>query len=202
MTILFANNAKTTVADSPLSIGSTTITVADGSKFPSPGANEYFYCTLADAAESVIEIVRCTSRTGNALTVVRGQDGTSAVSWLFGSKCEIRVCRAALNELGCVVNTQQLSGNGSTTGFTLSVAPYTQNTTDVFITGVKQVPGSDFTVSGTTLTFTTAPPSGTNNIFVQSRTPIAEIVSIKEAMLDPLILVPSKVFAASKLGGF
>ena len=36
------------------------------------------------------------------------------------------------------------------------------------ISGVVQTPTVDYTVSGTTLTFTTAPPSGTNNITVQN----------------------------------
>ena len=38
----------------------------------------------------------------------------------------------------------------------------------VNISGVVQTPDVDFTVSGTTLTFTTAPPAGTYNITVQN----------------------------------
>lgn len=53
------------------------------------------------------------------------------------------------------------SGNGSTTVFTLGTAPGVPANMVVSISGVIQTPGSDFTVSGTTLTFTTAPPNGT-----------------------------------------
>ena len=52
------------------------------------------------------------------------------------------------------------SGNNSTTAFTLSFDPGDENNTRVFIDGVYQSK-SNYTVSGTTLTFSTAPPSGT-----------------------------------------
>lgn len=58
------------------------------------------------------------------------------------------------------------SGNGSTTAFTLSVAPASVNSIDVQVSGVSQSPQT-YSVSGTTLTFSAAPPSGTNNIVVR-----------------------------------
>lgn len=58
------------------------------------------------------------------------------------------------------------SGNGSTTAFTLSVAPASVNSIDVQISGVSQSPQT-YSVSGTTLTFSAAPPTGTNNIVVR-----------------------------------
>lgn len=58
------------------------------------------------------------------------------------------------------------SGNGSTTAFTTTVAPASTSSILVAITGVLQDP-STYTVSGTTLTFSTAPPSGTSNISVR-----------------------------------
>lgn len=63
--------------------------------------------------------------------------------------------------------TQRYSGNGTTTAFTLPQTPAIAAACDVFISGVHQVPGVDFTVSGATLTFTEAPPAGTNNVFVR-----------------------------------
>lgn len=62
--------------------------------------------------------------------------------------------------------TDQFSGNGSTTVFTMSVAPATTSSILVAITGVVQDP-STYSVSGTTLTFSAAPPSGTGNISVR-----------------------------------
>ena len=58
------------------------------------------------------------------------------------------------------VTVDAFSGNNSTTAFTLTLDPGDENNTRVFIDGVYQSK-SNYTVSGTTLTFSTAPPSGT-----------------------------------------
>ena len=55
--------------------------------------------------------------------------------------------------------------NGSTTAFTLqvsgsNVSPGTANEITVSLGGVIQNPGTDYTIAGSTLTFTTAPASG------------------------------------------
>lgn len=60
-----------------------------------------------------------------------------------------------------------LSGNGSTTVFTLPNAVVSAAQIIVVVANVVQNPSTAFTVSGTTLTFTSAPPSGTNNIWVE-----------------------------------
>jgi hypothetical protein len=62
--------------------------------------------------------------------------------------------------------TDTFSGNGSTVAFTMSVAPATTTSILVAITGVVQDP-STYSVVGTTLTFSAAPPSGTSNISVR-----------------------------------
>lgn len=62
--------------------------------------------------------------------------------------------------------TDTFSGNGSTVAFTMSVAPATTSSVIVAITGVLQDP-STYSVSGTTLTFSAAPPTGTSNISVR-----------------------------------
>ena len=59
----------------------------------------------------------------------------------------------------------QFSGNGATTAFTLTYAPASTTSIIVSISGVVQNPNT-YSVSGTTITFTPAPPSGTNNIAV------------------------------------
>jgi hypothetical protein len=62
--------------------------------------------------------------------------------------------------------TDQFSGNGSTTAFTLSAAPAGTSSILVAISGVVQDP-STYSVVGTTLTFSPAPPTGTGNISVR-----------------------------------
>ena len=61
----------------------------------------------------------------------------------------------------------RLSGNGSTVAFTLEHAVGSDEDILVSVDGVIQEPSIAYAVSnGTTLTFTAAPSSGTNNIFV------------------------------------
>ena len=59
--------------------------------------------------------------------------------------------------------TDQFSGNGSTTAFTMSVAPANPASVLVTVSGVLQDP-STYSVSGNTLTFSQAPPLGSANI--------------------------------------
>ena len=61
---------------------------------------------------------------------------------------------------------KRFSGNASTTAFTLDVAPSSTLDIEVFVENVRQDPNSAYSLSGTTLTFAAAPPSGTNNIYV------------------------------------
>ncbi|MDB4343317.1 hypothetical protein OAA25_00405, partial [bacterium] len=56
-------------------------------------------------------------------------------------------------------------GDSSTTAFTLSNNPGNENNTQVYIDGVYQQK-TTYSVSGTTLTFSSAPPTGTANIEV------------------------------------
>ena len=64
----------------------------------------------------------------------------------------------------------EFNGDGSTTQFTLTQVPSASNAANfiVFVNNVYQRFGSSFayTVDGAALTFTSAPPSGTNNIQV------------------------------------
>lgn len=55
--------------------------------------------------------------------------------------------------------TDYFTGNGSTTSFTMSVAPATTSSILVTITGVVQDP-STYGINGTTLTFSPGPPTG------------------------------------------
>ena len=71
------------------------------------------------------------------------------------------------------VTKDTFSGNGSTTAFTLSKTA-TTNGVAVYVENVRQIPTTAYAVSGTTLTFTAAPPSGTNNIYVMHHnTPVS-----------------------------
>lgn len=67
---------------------------------------------------------------------------------------------------GTVFNsTNRFDGDGATTVFTLTKDPVSRANTQVYINGVYQQKNT-YSVSGTSLTFTSAPPSGTQNIEV------------------------------------
>lgn len=90
---LTSNNAKTTLAQS-FPTGSTSLALASGTGalFPQPGTTNYplgsqtfFRLSLTDAAtQTKREIVYVTARTGDTLTVLRGQDGTTPINWAVG----------------------------------------------------------------------------------------------------------------------
>ena len=61
------------------------------------------------------------------------------------------------------------SGDGSTTAFTMSKSVLLVTDIEVFIANVQQEPTTAYTVSGTTLTFSSAPANGTNNVYVIHR---------------------------------
>jgi hypothetical protein len=69
------------------------------------------------------------------------------------------------------------SGNASTTAFTLSRPVASVAQVQAVISNVPQDPGSAYTVSGSTITFTSAPPSGTNNIYVSYTSPITQVIA-------------------------
>jgi hypothetical protein len=62
--------------------------------------------------------------------------------------------------------TDTFSGTGSQVAYTMTVAPANTSSIIVAVTGVLQDP-STYSVSGTTLTFSAAPPTGTSNISVR-----------------------------------
>ena len=89
----------------------------------------------------------------------------------------------------------KFSGTGAQTAFTLSSNPGSINALIVTISGVKQTPTADYTLSGTTLTFTSAPASGTDNIVVQYGTVIVSTVTpadgtVTGAKFDPAAVTP------------
>lgn len=53
-----------------------------------------------------------------------------------------------------VINKEQFTGDGSSTQFVLSTAPSDENNIIVYVDGVMQEPDQNYTLSGTTLSFT------------------------------------------------
>jgi hypothetical protein len=93
------NNAAGTLASGITnSATSITLTATHGARFPTLGASDYFYGTLADASNN-LEIVKVTARSGDVLTVVRGQDGTTGLAYSAGDRFELRPCNAMMEAI-------------------------------------------------------------------------------------------------------
>jgi hypothetical protein len=73
------------------------------------------------------------------------------------------------------------SGTGSATVFTLSRPVASVAQVQVVIDNVAQNPSTAFTISGSTITFTSAPLSGTNNIYVYYTSPITQVIAPSQA---------------------
>ena len=106
---LFANNAGTTLADG-ISSGAPTLAVSSGqgALFPSPAAGQQFAITLISATNILTrEIVYCTARSTDTFTIVRAQEGTTALAWNAGDLVQ------NLNTAGTMASFQSLGIAGS-----------------------------------------------------------------------------------------
>jgi hypothetical protein len=77
---------------------------------------------------------------------------------LSGEKIAVHTTTASVHD-GTTALNQAFTGDGSTTDFTLSQDPKSENNTQIYINGVYQQK-TDYTVTGTTLAFDTAPDTG------------------------------------------
>lgn len=95
---LVANNAVATLASGILDTDlALTLSAGQGALFPTITGGDYFYATLSDTLNN-LEIIKCTARVGDVLTVVRAQDGTSARAYGAGDILELRPTAALFNE--------------------------------------------------------------------------------------------------------
>jgi len=163
-----------------LGIGSTgqVLTVSGGTTVwstPSSGAGTItrtdFTATAGQTVFSVtysvglIDVYRNGVKLATAdFTATNGTSFTLATAANVGDIVQAEVF-SALN-LYSSMTADTFSGNGSQTAFTMTVSPASAASVLVVISGVTQEP-STYTVAGTTLTFSPAPPTGTNNISVR-----------------------------------
>lgn len=91
MTIQLKNNASGTLATAiNASDTGIVLTTGNGANFPALSTGDYFYATL-ESTGGTSEIIKVTARSGDSMTVVRAQEGTSAQSFAAGSRIELRV---------------------------------------------------------------------------------------------------------------
>lgn len=97
MSLKFTNNATATLLTA-ITAGGTSLNVASGagSLFPAISSPDTFYCTLYNSTASNYEVVLVTARVGDLFTIVRGQDGTTALNWSAGDSIDLRANAAVL----------------------------------------------------------------------------------------------------------
>ena len=94
---------------------------------------------------------------------------------------------------------KRFSGDGSTTAFTLDIAPSSVFDIEVFVENVRQDPNSAYSISGTTLTFTGAPPSGTNNIYVVHQAKAVGTIDVPASGVVPASLASNIISGQTEL---
>lgn len=111
--LLFKNDATSVLASAVTNIAtSMTLSPGAGTLFPSPTAGQYFKMDVRDALTGLIhEVVHVTACSGDTLTVVRGQEGTTAVAWAAGDDV---YCGPTAGTLAAMVQSDQLQ-NGTYT---------------------------------------------------------------------------------------
>lgn len=98
MKVKFKNNAVTTLSGN-ITNSATSITVTDGSVFPTITGDEYFIAVISDSPTN-FEIVKVTARSTNTLTVVRNQESSGAKAFNSGARIQNRLTAGELENLG------------------------------------------------------------------------------------------------------
>lgn len=140
------------------------------------------YLSSTDVQSAVTEVTADLATTSGA-----GYVGFSPTGPVTASTVQAAIAQV-LSMVGYGSSYADLfSGDGIQTVFTLSNNPGNQNQLDVSVDGTTLRPGLDYTwTSGTTLTFTVAPPVGTDNVLVRyvQIVPVGTYNQTIQALLD------------------
>ena len=149
MTCLAANNASARLATS-VTVEDLAIQLAtgEGAMFPTPSADDYFMITVFEQTGDAfnMEIMKCTHREGDVLTVERAQEGTSAAAFSVSGRVENRFTAGMYNAMGDEVRAiaqsvqQQLDGKQDT--LTFDTTPTAGSSNPVTSDGIKNAIGN------------------------------------------------------------
>ena len=115
---LFSNNATTTLSANITNVAtSISVVTGKGELFASPTGGDYELLTITDGTN--YEIVKCTARSTDTLTVTRAQEGTTARTWSAGATVAGYITKGTLEELrmqGAGSNAILIGGSATSTG--------------------------------------------------------------------------------------
>lgn len=114
--ILFTNNAVSTLAGSLTNVA-TTVSVAagTGALFPALSGGDYFRAVLVKLVAGVptYEFIKVTARSTDALTFTRAEEGSTALTFSAGDRIELRLSKQSIADLPFAALT-----GGTITGLT------------------------------------------------------------------------------------
>lgn len=128
---------------------------------------------LANAAAASATAAAGSATTAAGYASASATSATNANTSASSAAASLSAITPIANSLAPTITTY--SGDSSTVAFSLPYSVTTKALIDVYIGGVYQQ-ASQYAVSGTTLTFTAAPPTGTNNIEVKTAANVTYVV--------------------------
>ena len=187
---------------------STDTVTIDGRTSYSPFTTDLFTTANATTTDFVLSVTP--SSEDNLIVFVEGvyqnknsyslTSSTLTLSGAPGSGEEVVVHIVSDLISGQSLVRNNFTGDNSTTDFTLTLAPMNENNTFVYLDGVYQEK-SEYSVSGTTLSFTGAPASGDSiEVIIPKTTELQQpaVGSIDDAtMYDTTVLIPQTVTATT-----
>lgn len=183
----YKNNAFSVLASS-ITSGATALSVSagTGSRFPATD----FLVTLigygGSGNENTWEIVRCTARSGDLLTVVRAQEGTTAAAWPAAARIENRVTAGSMDALQ---NKQTVSDTAPAIRY--NGDEWTDGTTGIKYTWIEDGTSGQWVELGPTPTQPVDAPSD-GKTYGRKDLAWAEIVASVDAVRRPANTSPAQ----------
>ena len=152
---LFTNNAATALARAITPTDTILqVTAGTGQYFPQPTLGNYFMLTLVQINNpEVSEIVKCTDRVGDILTVVRGQEETQPQIFNISDNVELRITADSLNLFSSFIFTNAQQVQTAIQGqfyFTLNFSyDIGTNSLFVYVNGSKQIVNINYSETST-----------------------------------------------------
>ena len=187
MGLKVTNNAFGTLnAGINSSVTTVVLAAGQGSLFPTLSAGDYFYATLIDTSNN-LEIVKVTARSTDTMTIVRGQDNTTARAYSTNDRFELRPTAALFNEKANdadVVATYLPKAGGTMTGALNLV-------TAGFSGGVRSTATTGDTASRWNISRNTSTGQAAKDWFVTCNTSDGTFAIHEGSVGDSLIITPS-----------
>jgi hypothetical protein len=136
--------------------GGTTFTISSQT-FIGNGSNTQYTLSTSTTNDESFVFLNGVAQVPVTDYSISGTTLTFVVAPVLSEQIEVRTINIP-SILGIQFTLDSYTGNGSNTIYTLSTSLSTSNNSFVYLNGVAQVPTTDYSVSGSTLTFTTAPP--------------------------------------------